>query len=181
LHPEVDQFLFYSHMFLQVENRSSYFIFEKLRRVSGLQLGARQDVGRIPGSLSQFSGIASSADRHEKLFVLAANLFCANEASHSFFYVFLSLKNTDVAGLILNPQYVRKNILNRADTCIAGRLRHEGVGVRFGRQCIRRKTKSNLCERIRSKELSGQDGLRPGFPELGMWLLLIEVRRIEGG
>jgi len=47
-----------------------------------------------------------------------------NEASHSFFYVFYPLKNTDVAGLILNPQYVRKEYLNRL---IPGLLRGSGT------------------------------------------------------
>src|SRR2546425_10787430 len=61
-----------------------------------------------------------------------------------------------------------QGIFGETHTRIVARLRHQGVSVRSGRRCIRRKRKPSLYERVRDKELPSQDGVRSGFSELGL-------------
>jgi signal transduction histidine kinase len=121
-HPEVDQFFVFSTCSCKVENRFAVLYSSgALRRVSGTQLGKDEEVERILDAYR--SSVASrppfESPRRESLF-WQQSCSLPNEVNHKFFYVFYPLKNTDVAGLILNPQYVRKEYLNRL---IAGLLR----------------------------------------------------------
>ena len=121
LHPEVDQFFLFSTCSCKVENRFALlYSSEKLRRVSGPQLGADADVGRILDAYRSSLALRPPAESTRELLFWQQTCSVPNEASHSFFYVFYPLKNTDVAGLILNPQYV----LNRL---IPGLLRGSGT------------------------------------------------------
>jgi len=125
LHPEVDQFFLFSTCSCKVENRFALlYSSEKLRRVSGPQLGADADVGRILDAYRSSLALRPPAESTRELLFWQQTCSVPNEASHSFFYVFYPLKNTDVAGLILNPQYVRKEYLNRL---IPGLLRGSGT------------------------------------------------------
>ena len=125
LHPEVDQFFLFSTCSCNVENRFALlYSSEKLRRVSGPQLGADADVGRILDAYRSSLALRPPAESTRELLFWQQTCSVPNEASHSFFYVFYPLKNTDVAGLILNPQYVRKEYLNRL---IPGLLRGSGT------------------------------------------------------
>ena len=125
LHPEVDQFFLFSTCSCKVENRFALlYSSEKLRRVSGPQLGADADVGRILDAYRSSLALRPPAESTRELLFWQQTCSVPNEASHSFFYVFYPLKNTDVAGLILNPQYVRNEYLNRL---IPGLLRGSGT------------------------------------------------------
>ena len=125
LHPEVDQFFLFSTCSCKVENRFALlYSSEKLRRVSGSQLGADADVGRILDAYRSSLALRPPAESTRELLFWQQTCSVPNEASHSFFYVFYPLKNTDVPGLILNPQYVRKEYLNRL---IPGLLRGSGT------------------------------------------------------
>ena len=125
LHPEVDQFFLFSTCSCKVENRFALlYSSEKLRRVSGPQLGADADVGRILDAYRSSLALRPPAESTRELLFWQQTCSVPNEASHSFFYVFYPLKNTDVAGLILSPQYVRKEYLNRL---IPGLLRGSGT------------------------------------------------------
>lgn len=114
LHPEVDQFFVFSTCSCKVENRFALLYSSgELRRVSGPQIGADADVARILDAYRSSLALRPPAESTRELLFWQQTCSLPNEASHSFFYVFYPLKNTDVAGLILNPQYVRKEYLNR--------------------------------------------------------------------
>ena len=114
LHPEVDQFFVFSTCSCKVESRFALLYSSgELRRVSGPQLGTDADVARILDAYRSSLALRPPAESTRELLFWQQTCSLPNEASHSFFYVFYPLKNTDVAGLILNPQYVRKEYLNR--------------------------------------------------------------------
>jgi signal transduction histidine kinase len=114
LHPEVDQFFVFSTCSCKVENRFALlYSSSELRRVSGRQLGADVDVARILDAHRSSLALRPPAESTRELLFWQQTCSLPKEASHSFFYVFYPLKNTDVAGLILNPQYVRKEYLKR--------------------------------------------------------------------
>jgi len=114
LHPEVDQFFVFSTCSCKVENRFALLYSSgALRRVSGPQLGTDADVGRVLDAYRSSLALRPPAESTREFLFWQQSCSLPNEASHSFFYVFYPLKNTDVAGLILNPQYVRKEYLER--------------------------------------------------------------------
>lgn len=113
-HPEVDQFFVFSTCSCKVENRfASLYSSGILRRVAGPQLGLDADVGRILDAYRSSLALRPPAESTREVLFWQQTCSLPNEPSHSFFYVFYPLKNTDVAGLVLNPQYVRKEYLDR--------------------------------------------------------------------
>jgi signal transduction histidine kinase len=120
LHPQVDQFFVFSTCSCKVENRFALLYSSgSLRRVSGTQLGRDADVERILDAYRSSLALRPPAESTRESLFWQQSCSLPNEPSHTFFYVFYPLKNTDVAGLILNPEYVRKEYLNRL---IAGLL-----------------------------------------------------------
>ena len=114
LHPEVDQFFLFSTCSCKVENRFAFLYSSgALRRVSGPQLATDADIGRILDAYRSSLALRPPAESTRESLFWQQSCSLPNEPSHSFFYVFYPLKNTDVAGLILNPEYVRKDYLNR--------------------------------------------------------------------
>lgn len=114
LHPEIDQFFVFSTCSCKVENRFAFlYSAGAIRQVSGSQLGTDADVGRILDAYRSSLALRPPAESTRDFLFWQQSCSLPNEASHSFFYVFYPLKNTDVAGLILNPQYVRKEYLER--------------------------------------------------------------------
>jgi signal transduction histidine kinase len=114
LHPEVNQFFVFSTCSCKVENRFALLYSSgELRRVSGPRLGVDVDVGRILDAYRSSLALRPPAESTRELLFWQQTCSLPKEASHSFFYVFYPLKNTDVAGLILNPQYVRREYLKR--------------------------------------------------------------------
>jgi signal transduction histidine kinase len=114
LHPEIDQLFVFSTCSCSVEGRFALlYSSEALRRVSGLQLGKDPDVQRILDAYRSSLALRPPAESTRELLFWQESCPLPNEGTHSFFYVFYPLKNTDVAGLSLNPQYVRKKYLAR--------------------------------------------------------------------
>jgi signal transduction histidine kinase len=114
LHPEVDRFFVFSTCSCKVETRFALLYSSgALRRVSGPQLGTDADVGRVLDAYRSSLALRPPAESTRESLFWQQTCSLPNEASHSFFYVFYPLKNTDVAGLILNPQYVRQEYLER--------------------------------------------------------------------
>lgn len=113
-HPEVDQFFVFSTCSCKIENRFALLYSSgTLRRVAGPQLRADSDVGRILDAYHSSLALRPPAESTREVSFWQQTCSLPNEASHSFFYVFYPLKNTDVAGLILNPQYVGNEYLDR--------------------------------------------------------------------
>lgn len=114
LHPEVDQFFVFSTCSCKVDNRFALLYSSgNLRRIPGAQLGTDADVGRILDAYRSSLALRPPAESTRESLFWQQSCSLPNEPNHSFFYVFYPLKNTDVAGLILNPQYVRKKYLER--------------------------------------------------------------------
>jgi len=113
-HPEVDQLFVFSACSCTVEDRFALLYSSgALRRVSGPQLGKDADVQRIQDAYRSALALRPPADSTREFLFWQESCSLPNEGTHSFFYIFYPLKNTNVAGLSLNPQYVQKEYLAR--------------------------------------------------------------------
>lgn len=114
LHPEIDQLFVFSACSCSVEDRFALLYSPgALRRVSGPQLGQDADVQRILDAYRSALALRPPAGSTRELLFWQESCSLPNEGTQSFFYVFNPMQNTDVAGLILNSHYVRKEYLAR--------------------------------------------------------------------
>jgi hypothetical protein len=125
LHPEVDQLFVFSACSCTVEDRFTLLYSSgALRRVSGPQLGKDADVQRILDAYRSTLALRPPADSTREFLFWQESCSLPNEGTHSFFYIFHPLRNPNVAGLSLDPQYVQKEYLARL---ISGLLHGSGI------------------------------------------------------